>query len=1355
MANKRDEQMKEITERLERGVKELFTSERYTEYLRTMAKFHNYSFNNTVLIAAQRPDATLVAGYQAWQKKFNRQVKRGEKGIQIIAPAPVREYEEREKLDENGEVILKPDGQPETETVEYVVPRFRVATVFDYAQTYGEPLPGIDIDELTASVENYALFMDAIRQVSPVPIRFDEIESGAKGFYSNTKKEIVIQNGMSESQTMKTAVHEVTHAKLHDRDIMAGLGEQKDQATKEIEAESMAFTVCSALGLDTSDYSFPYISGWSSGMELKELRSSMDTIRHTAAEFLDELTEAMHSLQREQPELSIMQFAQDLVAEAETEAGKSLFSEEQKNLIITYAYKFDSIENTSAIVDDLAQAIKEGDDFSIRMIEQDVREEIDALPDSEIGFSEMHEAGFRNSSVLPLTMERAVELHRQDLPVYSLRDDGSMELMNTEQDILAHGGLFGVDAREWERHRVLRRAQESREEYQEVEIFAVPALFGNGRIRQEEVPEGMYRYDLRGSDDDPGDPVSVENQVVVNHAGTVLTSMPLPIPERGYLRLGEELNFVGGMMTIAEFRSQYAVLDIRAVHEKMTDAICRENEGLLLAPDAANSRYAIYQLDPNGNGDDKRFMNMEYIRSHGGEIVGEEYKLIYSGVLSSQETLDSIYERFNINHPEGYTGHSLSVSDVILFNRDGQVQAYFVDSFGFSELPDFVRQRQELLEPKEPVQVTEHTSGLSVEGHEGTWHTVDQTELEGERFFLMEHEEYGDEAARIAVNESGVLVAEDLWNGFVGGFHEAVKEYFEDKGIIYEPENRKPEETKDTEQPPAAKAYPPLYLRNSAYAREHGELDDFRASLRINNECKQAIEDAIRENFDGMHLKADAVKPVLEAYGAERMSFVIASTIQELAWDGRISRDNKEWAAHYPVKGADILGERSYELAVGSHPAVLDGFIDLFRQELKEWEREHTAEQAVTGRDNIVYELPDGRSLLLEKAKGGYDYTVYRADRSILDVGTYMEAGFPFSDMLEDLADDFHFDVSGLREVPYEAFLEKLEKKTQEAATFSEEQQIDAVSPISDRTEPVISLHGKSMAEIEETVLCYVQAQIDRMGLHDEVQLLGARVYGSRSREGLYTDTSDMDVVLSYVGNLREDTFFDVLHEDGLSVAGIAVDINPISAETNQTLKQYMKSAEQYLDEKAAQAVIPQEEEKAEPAISFYVAECMEFPVLGEYHEGLSLPEAVELYRQIPAERMHGIKGIGFDLQDGSIYDGKHELMSAGVIHTEDINAIPHFHDSPLVQNAVAGLETLLAAREEPIKEEYQPRQEPAAEAAKQPELIPKTDKTEPAGGKKESVLKALRERQAKLKQEEPAKDKQKTQNKKKGEQEL
>lgn len=179
-----------------------------------------------------------------------------------------------------------------------------MTTVFDISQTYGEPLPELETPELMGSVENFEIFMQAIREVSPVPIRFDEIESGAKGYYSNVNKEIVIQQGMSESQTMKTGVHETTHAKLHDRDIMEELGEKKNQMTREVEAESVAYTVCQYFGLDTSDYSFPYIAGWSSSMDMKELRSSMDTIRKTAGEMIDGMTEVMQRLMRERQEKS-------------------------------------------------------------------------------------------------------------------------------------------------------------------------------------------------------------------------------------------------------------------------------------------------------------------------------------------------------------------------------------------------------------------------------------------------------------------------------------------------------------------------------------------------------------------------------------------------------------------------------------------------------------------------------------------------------------------------------------------------------------------------------------------------------------------------------------------------------------------------------------------------------------------------------------------------------------------------------------------------------------------------------------------------------------------------------------------
>ena len=302
MANNIEKQLKEISERLEQGVKEIFTSERYTEYLNTMSKFHNYSFNNTLLITMQKPEATLVAGYQAWQKKFNRHVKRGEKGIQIIAPAPIREKQEIEKIDPvTKEPVIGDDGQPETEIVEMVIPRFRVTTVFDVSQTEGEPIAELEVPELTGSVQFYDTFMQALQSISPVPIRMMNVEGDAKGYYHQTEKYIAIKEDMSNVQTMKTGVHEVSHALLHDREVMDAEGVLKDQTTKEVEAESIAYIVCNHFGLDTSEYSFTYIASWCESRDMKALKASMDTIRKTSAEIIGNIEEQMHEIEMERP----------------------------------------------------------------------------------------------------------------------------------------------------------------------------------------------------------------------------------------------------------------------------------------------------------------------------------------------------------------------------------------------------------------------------------------------------------------------------------------------------------------------------------------------------------------------------------------------------------------------------------------------------------------------------------------------------------------------------------------------------------------------------------------------------------------------------------------------------------------------------------------------------------------------------------------------------------------------------------------------------------------------------------------------------------------------------------------------
>ena len=298
------EKLKEITDRLEQGITELFESERYREYLRVMSKFHNYSFNNTLLIAMQKPDASLVAGFSAWKNNFGRNVMKGQKGIKIIAPSPYKVKQEMKKIDPHTQQpIIGKDGKPVTEEKEITIPAYKVVSVFDVSQTEGKELPDIAVDELTGDVERYRDFFAALEKTSPVPIGFEQIPGSSHGYYHLEDKRIAIQEGMSELQTLKTAIHEIAHAKLHDIDLNAPENEQQprvDRRTREVEAESVAYTVCQHYGLDTSDYSFGYVAGWSSGRELSELKSSLETIRSEAAEIINSIDETLAELSKAQ-----------------------------------------------------------------------------------------------------------------------------------------------------------------------------------------------------------------------------------------------------------------------------------------------------------------------------------------------------------------------------------------------------------------------------------------------------------------------------------------------------------------------------------------------------------------------------------------------------------------------------------------------------------------------------------------------------------------------------------------------------------------------------------------------------------------------------------------------------------------------------------------------------------------------------------------------------------------------------------------------------------------------------------------------------------------------------------------------
>ena len=651
MADERTEKQKvqEITDKLEEGLKELFESEKYKAYLSTMSKFHNYSFNNTLLIAMQKPEATLVAGYKAWQKNFERHVNKGEKAIRILAPAPYKIKEERDKLDPvTGEMMFDENGMPQKEQVEVTIPAFRAVSVFDVSQTDGKPIPELEAQELLSTVEGYEDFVQALMNVAPVPIGFEDIPGDSKGYFHTEEKRIAVQENMSESQTLKTMVHEVAHSMLHNKEINRDdLIEEpaKDRNTKEVEAESVAYTVCQHFGIDTSDYSFGYIVGWSSGKDMKELKSSLDTIRKTASELITGIEGALRELQlnremeQEQSKECILLIQNEDLTEfslvnvrgmdtQELVAALTNMNEDDKLSIQAYLeskgawttelgndktrefeeYHLDVRYNldTDEIIDVKAK-IAEQIDNNLSVMEQ---AEIDALPDPMIGLSEMREYGYTWNEMLPLTQEKALELFDHDLPVYLLHNDGSETTVDDRKQIMEHEGIFGIEKGDWENERKLRSMQ---------------AELSDNQINK----EAQLLY---GSSD----------------------------------------------------------------------------------------KYGIYQLKHNPELDHLRFEGTESLKRMGitkdnfDVIKPENYELIYVGELSELqeqtqgETLEAIYEQFNIAHPEDYRGHSLSVSDIVVLHQNGKNSAHFVDSFGFTRLPDFMQTLEGVKEQEAEIDTSGH-----------------------------------------------------------------------------------------------------------------------------------------------------------------------------------------------------------------------------------------------------------------------------------------------------------------------------------------------------------------------------------------------------------------------------------------------------------------------------------------------------------------------------------------------------------------------------------------------------------------------------------------------------------------------
>ena len=1260
------QKVKEITDRLEEGLKELFESEKYKSYLSTMSKFHNYSFNNTLLIAMQKPEATLVAGFKAWQTNFNRHVNKGEKGIRILAPAPYKIKEERDKLDPvTGEVMLDKDGMPQTEEVEIKIPAFRAVSVFDVSQTDGEPIPELEAKELLSTVEGYEDFVKAVTYVAPAPIGFEDIPGDSKGYFSTEENRIAVQEGMSESQTLKTMVHETAHSMLHSKEVNKEdiLAPSKDRNTKEVEAESIAYTVCQHFGIDTSDYSFGYIAGWSSGKDMKELKSSLDTIRRTASELITGIEEQLREIQRDR-EIMQEQSQEFILAISNTERSHfdiaSVRGMEGAELLDSLlAMKDADRENVEAYLESRGAWVTHlGDDRSEEVEEFHVdyiydtdthaitdvkyamemdRKANEPIKDSDVVLKIMYKEndGYEIDKITNMTREQALDIAHKLAVLDENEWDGNIQDFMEENGaeyvpIIVKGGrnsgmpeFFDIAA-DLKKGEVFLEKDVSGMEYAASIIHRLE--HGKGVFTPDErnlIVNYGYKLDDYEKTKELADVLAyrIENEPA-NAALTVIDAQAEidALPD-GMIGLSEMHGYGYTWEEMLPLTKETALelfdrdLPVYQLHKDGSETLIEdkeqitEHEGIFgieksdwenerelrsmqagLAESGANKeaqllygdtdKYGIYQLKDNPELRDFHFAGTAELLKRGilsddfKEIQPGNYNLVYAGELSdiqgqSQgEKLNAIFEKFNIDHPADYRGHSLSVSDIVVLHENGKNSAQFVDSFGFTELPDFIRI------------------------------------LEG-------------------VKEQGIQKAEPA----------------------------------QAEQTEAQKSYPAFYGHTLSYAMEHGEADKYLESHKLDRECKGAIEETIRQNFDGMHLKHDIVKPLVEQYGSERMAFVLANTIQQESWDGRFSRDNKAWASEFPISENIVHGiDMNSELVVSSHPAVLDGFIGMFRREVLEQEKDLSAgqEKMTSGHDvnlsarqkdlkleaeqtvmeqsepeqtqaeqseaqaekdepeksaetpefedaedgdeiidlgdetdqvlaemkksltgdketELAFQIAD-RFISIQEVDGGYDYSIMGADYKEIDGGMYDNSDVSIREALNDIVEDLKEnpfdngargnigDKDELIPIDYDGLMENVEATNR----IEPQTQGNVVENFKAKTNELFhEISEMNPAEIEETVKCHVQAKLEESGI--DAEIVDVAVAGSRCR-GLEREGSDLDVVVELSTNEREDVLFDTFNEDGLHIGGVKVDINPITAQRTGSLETYLPQVEDYLE---------------------------------------------------------------------------------------------------------------------------------------------------------------------------------------------
>jgi len=741
-AEKPAEKLKEITDRLEQGITELFDSERYKEYLRVMSKFHNYSFNNTLLIAMQKPDASLIAGFNSWKNQFQRNVKKGEKGIKIIAPSPFKIKQETEKIDpQTQKPVIGRDGKPVTEEKEITIPAYKVVSVFDVSQTEGKELPDIAVDALTGDVEQYSDFFAALEKTSPVPIGFEKIEGGAHGYYHLEDKRIALDEGMSELQTLKTAIHEIAHAKLHDIDLNAPKDEQQprvDRRTREVEAESVAYTVCQHYGLDTSDYSFGYVAGWRSGRELAELKSSLETIRSAAADIINSIDGHIAELQKQH---EAKKAAPDLAAVQEAQSEKPLTDLQKKAAAIAEKYEALSTQEKIGVI---AQAFggtagrietspctgkwRGTSDISIRFDNgaslflgnrltpkaKTAAVQRELVNDTLLRY---------NPEIVSATKEAALaslmEREAKDNAIAAQKGLKPYTLLNVEFNDGADGQSSGYMGWYYVTLAVDGNICSHIEtglnyDIADGKVSAEPTrekYFAAGALKDSEVDyvfnnvgfssaSGLYALPVSDAVLQRAEKTLAERtqaQAAQRTEKDVIYTMHTnprseSLADRSFLQAYEQqpdgkaipgdLLFVG---TPEKCRELLQSLNAGELTQGEVKALYAKSQ----EPD--RDSFSIYQLKRGDETRDLRFEPYDRLTAAGHAVDPANYDLIYSAPLAPGTSLEAIFTRFNIDHPKDFKGHSLSVSDVVVLHQNGQDTAHYVDSIGYRQTPEFLQ----------------------------------------------------------------------------------------------------------------------------------------------------------------------------------------------------------------------------------------------------------------------------------------------------------------------------------------------------------------------------------------------------------------------------------------------------------------------------------------------------------------------------------------------------------------------------------------------------------------------------------------------------------------------------------------